>query len=249
MTMFDDEGGATPHEEAATSTEVPAEVARGWFTSSGELSPRRAHLRRLADAGRLVIERMANTDVADDLIERAAELLEEAAAQLDGPGRVRRYDGFAESANAGGDPSPHFDHSPIFGMASPLAPPTQIEIGDDGRSVVLHVRYGTAYEGPPGSVHGGVVAAMFDEVLGMTQSLSGQPGMTGTLRIRYRRPTPLHRELRFEGTLDRVDGRKIFTTARCLDGDAVTAEAEGLFIHVDFQRLVDMVASRDGAAG
>ena len=70
-------------------------------------------------------------------------------------------------------------------------------------------------------MHGGVVAAMFDEVLGMTQSLSGQPGMTGTLRIRYRRPTPLHRELRFEGTLDRVDGRKIFTTARCLDGDDV----------------------------
>src|SRR6186713_2332651 len=146
MTMFDDEGGATPHEEAATSTEVPAEVARGWFTSSGELSPRRAHLRRLADAGRLVIERMANTDVADDLIERAAELLEEAAAELDGPGRVRRYEGFAESANAGGDPSPHFDHSPIFGMASPLAPPTRIEIGGDGRSVVLHVQYGTAYE-------------------------------------------------------------------------------------------------------
>jgi acyl-coenzyme A thioesterase PaaI-like protein len=227
---------------------LPAEAARGWFASSGELSPRRAHLRRLADAGRLVIERMANTDVADELIERAAELLEEAAAQLDGPGRVRRYEGFAESANAGGDPSPHFDHSPIFGMASPLAPPTQVEIGEDGRSVVLRVRYGTAYEGPPGSVHGGVVAAMFDEVLGMTQSLSGQPGMTGTLQIRYRRPTPLHRELRFEGTLDRVDGRKIFTTARCLDGDDVTAEAEGLFIHVDFQRLVEMVASRDGAA-
>ena len=83
---------------------------------------------------------MANTDVADELIERAAELLEEAAAELDGPGRVRRYEGFAESANAGGDPSPHFDHSPIFGMASPLAPPTRVEIGDDGRSVVLHVQ-------------------------------------------------------------------------------------------------------------
>jgi len=218
-----------------------------WSSMAEGLSPRRVEMKRLADAGREVIERMATTDAPHEIIERAAELLEAAARELDGPGKVRRYEGFAESANAGGDPNPHFDHSPIFGMASPLAPPTRIEIGDDGRSVVLHVRYGTAYEGPPGSVHGGVVAAMFDEVLGMTQSLSGQPGMTGTLRIRYRRPTPLHRELRFEGALDRVEGRKIFTTARCLDGDDVTAEAEGLFIHVDFQRLVDMVASRDGA--
>jgi acyl-coenzyme A thioesterase PaaI-like protein len=244
--MSDVAGDRQPGRDTVPAAMPPAEVAQRWFASSGELSPRRAHLRRLADAGRLVIERMANTDVADELIERAAELLEEAAAQLDGPGRARRYEGFAESANAGGDPSPHFDHSPIFGMASPLAPATNVEIGADGRSVILRVRYGTAYEGPPGSVHGGVVAAMFDEVLGMTQSLSGQPGMTATLRVRYRRPTPLHRELRFEGTLDRVDGRKIFTTARCLDGDDVTAEAEGLFIHVDFQRLVEMVASRDG---
>ena len=32
-------------------------------------------------------------------------------------------------------------------------------------------RFGAAYEGPPGSVHGGIIAAAFDEVLGMTQSL------------------------------------------------------------------------------
>ena len=69
--------------------------------------------------------------------------------------------------------------------------------------------------------------------------------MTGTLTVRYRRPTPLHRDLRFEGTLDRVEGRKIFTTGRCFDGDDVTAEAEGLFIPVDFQKIIEMMTSRD----
>ena len=234
--------------DALPDAAATAAMARRWFASSGDITGSRAHLRRLADAGRLVVERMATTAAPDDVIERAAELLEAAARELDGPGRVRRYEGFAESANAGGDPDPHFDHSPIFGMASPLAPPTRVELGDDGRSVVLHVRYGGAYEGPPGSVHGGVVAGMFDEVLGMTQSLSGQPGMTGTLQIRYRQPTPLHHDLRFVGTLDRVEGRKIFTTGRCYADDVLTAEAEGLFIHVDFQRFVDMLASRDDTA-
>ena len=48
--------------------------------------------------------------------------------------------------------------------------------------------FGAAYEGPPGCVHGGFVAAAFDEVLGSTQSLSGEPGMTGRLTVNYRSP-------------------------------------------------------------
>ena len=89
---------------------------------------------------------------------------------------------------------------------------------------------------------------MFDEVLGMAQSMSGRPGMTATLTVRYRKPTPLHAELRFGGTLDRVDGRKLFTTGRCFNGDLLTAEAEGLFISVDFAKFARMMAEREGGA-
>lgn len=219
-------------------------VVQRWTSMSETLSPHRAEMRRLAEAGRDVIERMASMDVSHEVVERAAELLEEAARVLEGPGKVRRYTGFAESANAGGDPHAHFDHSPIMGMANPIAPPARIEAGDDG-SIVVHIRFGSAYEGPPASVHGGVLAATFDELLGMTQSLSGRPGMTGTLTVRYRRPTPLHRDLRFVGTLERVEGRKIFTKGRCYAGDDITAEADGLFIHVDFEKLAAMMVSRD----
>ena len=223
--------------------QLPNMVDR-WSSMAEGLSPRRVEMKRLADAGREVIERMATTDAPHEVIERAAELLEAAARELDGPGKVRRYEGFAESANAGGDPHAHFDHSPIMGMANPIAPASRIEWGQ-GDTVNLHLRFGSAYEGPPGSVHGGVLAATFDEVLGMTQSLSEQPGMTGTLTVKYRRPTPLHRDLRFEGTLDRVEGRKNYTIGRCYAGDELTAEAEGLFIRVDFERIAAMMLSRD----
>src|SRR5215203_5305777 len=53
--------------------------AERWTTMADDLSPRRAEMRRLADAGRLVIERMATTDAPPEAIERAAELLEAAA--------------------------------------------------------------------------------------------------------------------------------------------------------------------------
>lgn len=206
------------------------------------VTPERAAMRRIAGAARGVIEWLVATEAPLEVLEGAARHLELAREELEGHPRGRLYDGFAESANAG-DPHAFFDHSPIMGAANPLAPPLDLE-AREGR-VEGRVRFGSAYEGPPGHVHGGYVAAVFDEVLGMAQSMSGRPGMTANLTVRYRRPTPLHTELRFEGTLDRVDGRKLFTSGQCRAGDVVTAEAEGLFISVDFARFARMMADRE----
>jgi acyl-coenzyme A thioesterase PaaI-like protein len=199
-----------------------------------EVTPRRAEMRRLAAAMRLVIERLVATTAPEAAISAAAEALEAVAASLEGYPQGRLFEGFAETANAG-DPHAFFDHSPIIGRANPIAPP--VELGVVGEKVEGTARFGSAYEGPPGCVHGGHIAAAFDEVLGMTQSLSGQPGMTGTLTVRYRRPTPLHADLRFEGELVRREGRKIFTEGRLYHGDELTATAEAIFISVDFSRL------------
>ena len=202
------------------------------------VTPQRAEMRRLADAMRLVIERLVATKAPAEQLAAAAAALEEVARSLDGFPRGYSFEGFAETANSG-DPHAHFDHSPIIGRANPLAPPLDLAVVD-GRVVGTAV-FGSAYEGPPGAVHGGYVAAAFDEVLGMTQSLGGKPGMTGTLTVRYRRPTPLHAELQFEGELVRVEGRKIFTAGRLTSGGELRAEAEGIFISVDFSKVAEMM--------
>ena len=76
----------------------------------------------------------------------------------------------------------------------------------------------------------------------MAQSLTGNPGMTGSLTIRYRRPTPLLTELVFEAHVDRVEGRKIFTHGKLSANGVLTAEAEGLFIAVGQERFAAMAA-------
>lgn len=210
-----------------------------------DVTPRQAEMRRLAESAREVIERLVNTEAPLDSLTRAADLLAGASAELDGWPQSRSYEGFAESANAG-TPRAFFDHSPIIGLANPLAPPLRIEVREG--AVHATARFGSAYEGPPGSVHGGYIAAAFDEVLGMAQSLGGNPGMTGTLTVRYRRPTPLHAELRFEGTLDRVDGRKLFTSGRLFSPDGLCAEADGLFITVDFARIAALMEARKASS-
>lgn len=201
-----------------------------------------AEKRRLADAMRLVIERLVPSDAPEDELRVAADALERYAEQLKAHTRLKRMSGHAESANAG-DVGAFFDQSPLIGLANPLAPP--ITIGKTGPTTAgATVCFGSAYEGPPGSVHGGYVAAAFDEVLGFVQSLSGRGGFTGTLTIRYRKPTPLHTDLVFEAEMLRVEGRKIFTEGRLFAGDMLCAEAEGIFVSVDDARWEELERKR-----
>jgi acyl-coenzyme A thioesterase PaaI-like protein len=205
-------------------------------------SERRAELRRLADGMRGVLHRLVQTSAPVEMISAAADELEALAERFGEHPNASIYEGFAEAANSG-DPFAFFDHSPMLGKANPLAPP--IELWVDGETMRGRACFGAAYEGPPGCVHGGYIAAAFDEVLGSTQSLAGNPGMTGRLTVHYRSPTPLHTELSFEGVLERVEGRKIFTRGSLRAGDRLCAEAEGLFISIDFSKFAALKAARD----
>lgn len=198
----------------------------------------------MAVAMRRVIDRLVQVAAPEDDLRAAADALERYADRLAGYPVSRIYEGFAETANAG-DTHAFFDHSPLIGLANPLAPPIKVVVVD--AKVIGHVNFGVAYEGPPGHVHGGFLAAAFDEVLGMAQSLTGNPGMTATLTIRYRRPTPLLADLRFEARVDRVEGRKIFTTGTVSANEVITAEAQGLFIAVGHERFIKMAQDSLGS--
>ena len=206
-----------------------------WAPNEAPATGRRATLHELSGALRRSIEALMDSEIPEADLEAAAELAKTLAARLEAATPAERtLRGFAESATAGAAEF-EFDSSPLMGPGNPVAPPLVMRVADDhveGTAV-----FGQQYEGPPGHVHGGFVAAAFDEVLGMAQSMSQQPGMTGRLIVHYRRPTPLNRELRFTGQVDRVDGRKIFASGKLYAGEQLCAEAEGLFISVDFSRL------------
>lgn len=226
-----------PHEEG----DPRAIGARMEELRNTGITPRRAEVRRLGANMRRVIERLVATKAPEEDLRAAADALEYVAAILEQYPQGRLYEGFAESAIS---PDPHafFDYSPVMGEANPLAAPLRLEVRDGMVHGTVH--FGSAYEGPPGAVHGGYVACAFDEVLGLTQSIGGTPGMTGTLTIKYRRPTPLHTDLRFEGHVDRVEGRKRFTRGYLYAGDQLTAEAEGVFISVDMAKIAALMEQR-----
>ena len=196
--------------------------------------------RRLADATRAVLQHSHTSTAPDAPITRATELIEQAAAILaEGP-HGRGYHGQAIPSES----APHgfIGYSPVSGPFNAMSAPIVLTSTDT--EVMARVTYGDAHEGPPGCLHGGLIAAVFDEVLGFAQALSGTPGMTGRLEITYRSPTPLHQELVVTGRYTGTHGRKIMTEGTIMAGDRLCAEAVGTFIAVKAEKFAAMAAIR-----
>lgn len=127
----------------------------------------------------------------------------------------------------------------VIGLRNAIAPPLTIQHGDDAASCWSEFTLGSAYEGPPGWVHGGVCALVLDHVLGEAAS-SGltKPLFTGTLTLRFVRGTPLGR-LRADAAVERTEGVKSFVSGHLSDADGVTVEAEGIFITPSWARAAE----------
>ncbi len=192
-----------------------------------ENAPRAAKHALVREVKRL-IELTAHVDVAEadlDAVRAATESVRAVADQLEPLPSLHAKGGLG---GVGGDDGALLERSGIAGRSNPLAAPLQWEYRED--RLVGSATYSPAYEGPIGHVHGGFVAAAFDDLLGTAQTLSGSAGFTGTLTVKMLRPTPLRKRIDYEAGVDRVEGRKIHVwgTASC-EGELL-AEAAIVFI-------------------
>lgn len=132
-----------------------------------------------------------------------------------------------------------FPYDYVLGPLNPLAPPVRVRW--ESSKAIGQVWLGTPYEGPPGCVHGGVIAAVFDQILTVANLMSGSAGPTAHLDFHYRRPTPLFCDLVFEGWQVRTENRKSYMEGRLLADGQVTVEASGLFIMLPIERAMGML--------
>ena len=135
-------------------------------------------------------------------------------------------------------------YSPVYGPGNPVAPPMMATHSDDGRATG-RVTLGKSHEGPPGLVHGGVVATLLDHVLARAVRAAGRGGLTATLTVTYRRPVQLGVPLLATAEVGAIDGRRTTATARLVaedDQSTTLAEAEGLFVALRPERAADVFA-------
>lgn len=199
---------------------------------TGETELREA-VEAVSRSTRVLAERIRTAPAPVEILQEARDRIDGVCALLEPHVRPGPYAQAVESAGVGHtgqgvDPMEFFPFSPLIGRSNPVAPPVEFRV-EDG---VVHgrVTFGAVYCGAPDLVHGGVVASVMDELLGVTNVVNGRGAMTGTLTIRYVRPTPIFQEIRMEGYCRKQEGRKIYAEGRFFLGDELLVEGQGTFI-------------------
>jgi hypothetical protein len=116
----------------------------------------------------------------------------------------------------------YLDHSRDIGAFNPCFPDYTIAV--DGDSASGTVTFPLVFEGPPGIVHGGVLATFFDSAMQHHNCDVGVAGKTTSLLLEYRRPTPIETPLQF--AIERsTSERRITSRGRLLHNDVVLCDA------------------------
>ena len=217
----------------------------GFHVQTGPLTDADLARVELADEVRALIREIISTDASPDEIRRARDQVHSGVQAL-----VSKAHGTPPGVGEAAliERGRNFlARSPMMGSINPIAVPLVLSVVREGAdsSVEARVTFSNTYEGAPGCVHGGFIASAFDEVLGVAQSASGNPGMTANLSVDYRSPTPILRELVFRGWCERIEGRKIFTRGTVHHGDTLCAEATALFISMRPELFAKLLEMRD----
>ena len=224
--------------------------------SSSIAEPNPAEVEPAAAAVRRLVAHIRKTSAPPELLRRVTEeatALAEALAPYDHPGpyaqaRLVLTNEPFESGRT--DPAAFFPYSPVVGPLNPVAPPVKLtNIGEELHGE--HV-FDAPYCGPPTAVHGGIIALVFDELLGAVGVINDVAGFTGELTVRYRALTPIGHPIKMRGWVDRNEGRKTWIRGTFHDGDTLCAEATGLFIRPKesmMAQAMEQAAERHGNGG
>jgi acyl-coenzyme A thioesterase PaaI-like protein len=192
----------------------------------------------LGRALRALIETLGTTSAPDSEFDALSATIDAAAQRFAAQRRERSTSGMLPGM---GD---FALRGPIGGRGNPVAPPAVLEPNRGTLSATGRVTFGHRFEGAPGLVHGGFVAAVLDEILGMVSAMPGTPAMTGELKVRFKRPTPIDTELELRARVDESRGRRILVSGEVLAHGLVTAAATGLFVGVGNARFEELERER-----
>lgn len=200
-------------------------------------------LHRLNEA---VITRQLDAETAASIAAQIADISRvveawKARSKLENFGLRDRITSFLES---GTWPEPPPDGSQIeFDVASPIGGTLNpVSVGAtyfrDGDEVIGRVTVGHCFEGPPERVHGGIICAVFDEVMGSVFRATGTASaFTGELAVRFEAPAPIMADLEFRARQIGEDGRKRFLEGEAYGPDGRFASATATFIEMRMEHF------------
>ena len=122
----------------------------------------------------------------------------------------------------------------VFVSGDPLGDRFRVRyFRDISNNLIARAWFGPGTAGPPGHAHGGSIAAIFDEVLGLAAWAAGHAIVVGNLNVSFRQLLPLETIVEIDSEISSIQGRKIMVHGRITDGNGIVfAEADCLCITI-----------------
>lgn len=184
---------------------------------------------RLAQAIRRQSLACVELDTSPENLRQLAERANELAEVMEAAAPGKSYE-LVESGWTGLGTMNYLPFSPIMGRLNPAS--YGLLIRQEGERAIGEVRLDETAEGAVGLAHGGVISGIWDEVLASANAIAQTGGPTGSLTIRYLKPTPLYEPLHYAAWVERIDERKVLVKGECSLRDEVLTTAEGIFIRL-----------------
>jgi uncharacterized protein (TIGR00369 family) len=121
------------------------------------------------------------------------------------------------------------------GQANPRGLQLVFSIEAGGQpTATAHFQLDQFYEGPPGYVHGGIIATLLDEAMSKLNRPLNVLAVTRHMEVDYLHPVPLGKPLTVTSRHARREGRKLFHQAEIRSSHGtVLAEGKAIFIEID----------------
>jgi acyl-coenzyme A thioesterase PaaI-like protein len=102
-------------------------------------------------------------------------------------------------------------------------------------------------QGYPGVMHGGLITAMLDELIGRTAIASDLWCMTGKLEVRFIKPVPIGAPLKLKGEITRKTSRVLEGSGeiRLPDG-TLAVKAQGTYVRIADEQVAQLKSALAG---
>lgn len=93
-------------------------------------------------------------------------------------------------------------------------------------------------QGAPGTVHGGAIAAVLDETMGIITFINFSPAVTANLSINFLKPLEVEKNVLVESWIEENENKKYLIKGNMVaEDDTLIAEASGVFIKMPMEKI------------
>lgn len=96
--------------------------------------------------------------------------------------------------------------------------------------IVSNYNFESRFQGGPGLVHGGILSAALDDLMGYACVIHDRSCVTAKLEINYIKPVPVEKEFLLEAWVTNIQDKKLYLESSISLDNEVHIEGNGLFI-------------------